>query len=115
MECTPSPFIKEIDRQYIKTTWQQMYAKEEPEKRTYHREPAFSDDFSSGDNFSQVATPVMNLKSGDTVRHFQFGQGVIESISGIGTSKQAVVKFNSVGKKKLMLQYAKLVKEVDEF
>jgi DNA helicase-2/ATP-dependent DNA helicase PcrA len=57
----------------------------------------------------------MNLKSGDTVRHFQFGQGVIESISGIGTSKQAVVKFNSVGKKKLMLQYAKLVKEVDEF
>ncbi len=51
-----------------------------------------------------------NLCVGDTVRHAIFGKGKIESISGFGSTKQAIVNFELVGKKQLMLQFAKLQK-----
>ncbi|MGH7475877.1 MAG: ATP-dependent helicase [Longimicrobiales bacterium] len=49
---------------------------------------------------------------GERVRHPQFGRGVIRELSGFGRELKAVVDFDSVGRKKVMVQYANLQKEL---
>ena len=71
----------------------------------------FFDDLasSSSDSYSQIEpdAPIM-IKSGMNVKHNQFGIGKVQMVSGEGEKKQAVVVFDSVGKKQLLLKYAKL-------
>ena len=64
---------------------------------------------SSSDSYSQIEpdAPIM-IKSGMNVKHNQFGIGKVQMVSGEGEKKQAVVVFDSVGKKQLLLKYAKL-------
>lgn len=50
---------------------------------------------------------------GSRVRHPQFGEGVVASVSGSGTSARVEVNFRGLGKKTLVLEYARL-KRVDE-
>lgn len=54
--------------------------------------------------------PIFSFNVGDNVRHSMFGKGRITGLSGEGSKRQAVVNFQSVGKKKLMLAFAKLEK-----
>jgi DNA helicase-2/ATP-dependent DNA helicase PcrA len=49
------------------------------------------------------------LTAGCRVRHPQFGDGVVVTITG-GMGARATVKFNSVGTKTLVLQYARLAR-----
>jgi DNA helicase-2/ATP-dependent DNA helicase PcrA len=49
---------------------------------------------------------------GERVRHPQFGRGVIRELSGFGQDIKAVVDFESVGRKKVVLRYANLQKEL---
>ena len=61
---------------------------------------------------SQV-TPKMNLFDGDIitgniVEHNRFGTGTVIGIEGKGPDKKAEIQFATAGKKKLLLQFAKL-------
>ncbi|GCD78489.1 DNA helicase [Thermaurantimonas aggregans] len=47
---------------------------------------------------------------GDRVYHQKFGYGKVLSVEGTGVNKKASVAFDQVGEKKLLLQYAKLIK-----
>ena len=47
---------------------------------------------------------------GDRVAHERFGQGTIVSLEGSGNSAKAVVDFQGVGRKTLLLSFAKLQK-----
>lgn len=47
---------------------------------------------------------------GDRVYHQKFGYGQVLSVEGTGVNKKASVVFDQVGEKKLLLQYAKLIK-----
>jgi len=49
-----------------------------------------------------------DLLAGNIVEHAKFGRGEVLQIEGIGNSKKAEIKFESVGNKKLLLQFAKL-------
>lgn len=49
---------------------------------------------------------------GERVHHPQFGSGVIRELSGFGPSTKAVIDFGSVGRKKVVLRYANLQKEL---
>ncbi len=49
-----------------------------------------------------------NLQAGMEVVHPKFGKGKILMIEGNGPNKKAIVFFNSVGKKNLLLRFAKL-------
>ena len=49
---------------------------------------------------------------GERVRHPQFGRGVIRELSGFGRDLKAVIDFESVGRKKIVLRYANLQKEL---
>jgi len=45
---------------------------------------------------------------GSFVEHNRFGKGEVLSLEGAGPNKKAEIKFGTVGKKKLLLQFAKL-------
>tara|TARA_B100000686_G_C16723251_1_gene936236 strand:- start:1315 stop:1725 length:411 start_codon:yes stop_codon:yes gene_type:complete len=46
---------------------------------------------------------LLGLKSGDQVTHRTWGEGVVISIRGEGERAEAMVKFTSVGEKRLLL------------
>jgi DNA helicase-2/ATP-dependent DNA helicase PcrA len=52
----------------------------------------------------------MGLRTGDDVRHGKWGEGVILEISGSGDRAEALVRFPSVGEKRLLLSWAPLEK-----
>lgn len=49
-----------------------------------------------------------NVVVGNIVEHNRFGTGEVLSLEGSGPNKKAEIKFGTVGKKKLLLQFAKL-------
>ncbi|CAN5836198.1 3'-5' exonuclease [soil metagenome] len=49
---------------------------------------------------------------GERVRHPQFGRGVIRELTGLGQELKAVIDFDSIGRKKVVLRYANLQKEL---
>ncbi|WP_339661566.1 UvrD-helicase domain-containing protein [uncultured Polaribacter sp.] len=49
-----------------------------------------------------------NVMVGNIVEHNRFGTGEVISLEGSGPNKKAEIKFGTVGKKKLLLQFAKL-------
>ncbi len=49
-----------------------------------------------------------NIVVGNIVEHNRFGRGEVLAIEGNGPNKKAEIKFGTVGKKKLLLQFAKL-------
>jgi len=57
------------------------------------------------DDYSQVPK---TLRVGSEVYHQQFGRGRVEMVVGTGPKTKVTVRFESVGRKQLMLQYANL-------
>ena len=49
---------------------------------------------------------------GERVRHPQFGGGTIRELSGFGSDLKAVIDFDELGRKKVVLRYANLQKEL---
>jgi DNA helicase II / ATP-dependent DNA helicase PcrA len=49
---------------------------------------------------------------GERVRHPQFGRGVIRDLSGLGQELKATIDFDGIGRKKVVLRYANLQKEL---
>jgi DNA helicase-2/ATP-dependent DNA helicase PcrA len=52
----------------------------------------------------------LGLRTGDDVRHGKWGDGVILEITGSGDKAEALVRFPSVGEKRLLLSWAPLEK-----
>ena len=108
----PSKFIGEISEHLIEyKTGGPAFQKAAPSKPLevkIIRQPFF-DDIPAEESFSQIPPPPMpKLRVGLKVRHAQFGVGTIQALTGEGAKAQALVYFPTVGKKHLMLQYAKL-------
>jgi DNA helicase-2/ATP-dependent DNA helicase PcrA len=60
-----------------------------------------------------LVSPKMNLFDGDIiagniVEHNRFGTGTVLGVEGKGPDKKAEIQFATAGKKKLLLQFAKL-------
>ena len=49
-----------------------------------------------------------NITIGNVVEHNRFGRGKVIGLEGNGANKKAEIQFGTVGKKKLLLQFAKL-------
>jgi DNA helicase II / ATP-dependent DNA helicase PcrA len=49
---------------------------------------------------------------GERVRHPQFGRGVIRELTGFGQDLKAVIDFDAIGRRKVVLRYANLQKEL---
>ena len=70
----------------------------------------FDDRLPQDDDFSQIPDDERKgaLKVGSRVRHELFGEGKVVNMTGVGESAQVEVQFPHVGRKKLVLRFAKL-------
>ena len=57
---------------------------------------------------SANATPSSSLRPGVRVEHERFGQGEVVSVEGVNENAKAVISFNNVGTKTLLLKFARL-------
>jgi DNA helicase-2/ATP-dependent DNA helicase PcrA len=73
--------------------------------------PRFDDDDGTWIDYSDAQEAPRFVK-GERVRHPQFGRGVIRELSGFGQDLKAVIDFDGIGRKKVVLRYANLQKEL---
>ena len=62
----------------------------------------------SGTRDSSSAT--LDLQVGQRVRHERFGVGEVLSLEGSGGDARAIIRFEDVGEKKMLLKFAKIQK-----
>ncbi|PWJ53746.1 DNA helicase-2/ATP-dependent DNA helicase PcrA [Dyadobacter jejuensis] len=118
--CEPSRFLLEVDKTYLNVT--RLLAGMDPtpasggstsfvrnltpRRPTEPRNvPAAKAHAPSGD-FKPSDTS--HLKAGDKVEHMKFGFGTVVKMDVDGTDRKAVVRFDGVGEKTLLLSFAKL-------
>lgn len=102
----PSKFISEIDKKFLKIETDE--SKFQSSNMDWKRG---SYNISYGNEYDQTEDGV--FKIGDKVLHPFFGVGWVEKIEGSASNTQALVLFESVGRKRLMLQYARLRRLTD--
>jgi DNA helicase II / ATP-dependent DNA helicase PcrA len=54
---------------------------------------------------------VLTLRGGERVRHPKFGVGKVLAVTGAGDRQEAMIQFEGVGAKKLLVKYANLLLE----
>ena len=81
--------------------------------RRRERSPRFDDDDGTGVYIDYTdAQDAPRFVKGERVRHPHFGRGVIRELSGFGADLKAVIDFEQAGRKKVMLRFANLQKEL---
>lgn len=121
--CEPSRFLEEIDRKYLRLGDKGLKRTAETAKTNVF-EPKEIPLRSPAAKLRQVQAPkqtaehvpsadfqpsdISNLKAGDKVEHQKFGFGEVKRLDTLGASAKAIVHFESVGEKTLLLSFAKL-------
>ena len=125
--CTKSSFLKEIPKQYFHATtdFYTQTTPTSPTQRTHtgkHAEnrSTFTPSPTSLVRLTkQTVNPSVThnqsmlqneLNISDIVEHDRFGLGTVIAVEGTGNSAKAVVDFEGVGQKTLLLSFAKLKK-----
>ncbi len=107
----PSPFLREIDADlfnHINASGEPAFAKTTFKEPTAKPQSYFSD-IPKEEFYSQIEPQSgFEFNIGDLVRHKQFGVGKVTGLAGAGMNRKATVNFSNIGKKQLLLQYAKL-------
>ncbi len=107
---SPSKFLSEIEKKYLET--KAGFPPEPKVNRITHPQGLFFENKKSSMKSNKATEPqVFDFSVGDRVEHSKFGEGKITGLKGEGNHRQAVVYFNGIGKKNLMLQFAKLQKK----
>ncbi len=137
IDCEPSRFLEEIDESYINLATPEFSPfvgddgmglgdlssgraatksparrrASSPRKNNTPRMPRRNlsrMDSVSGESGNYEA--LTDISTGEKVKHQRFGHGVIVDVEGSGANKKAIIKFENVGEKKLLLKFAKLEK-----
>ena len=133
--CTESSFLNDIPKRFFSGTSQVSASSSMKDNRTFASSPTTTQwqpkptlrptstlvslqqqlqrnsttNIKTASSTSQSAKE-LNLSVGDSVEHERFGIGVILTLEGAGNGAKAVVNFNGVGQKTLLLSFAKLKK-----
>ncbi|MGH7505372.1 MAG: 3'-5' exonuclease, partial [Longimicrobiales bacterium] len=127
LPCIPSSFLKPIPPQLV-----EMTCTREVERMRRYDEPtgwrrssggtgsagwrdnrADSGGASAGVYIDYTdAQDAPRFVKGERIRHAEFGRGVIRELTGFGRDVKAVIDFEGIGRKKLVLRYANLQKEL---
>lgn len=112
-----SRFVEEIDPQYILLPRSRKSAfpkpgvmpvsrvsRPAPERRPQQTHPPKP----QGPTMGNTPADINSIQVGMTVSHAKFGNGKVLTIEGSGDSRKAVIFFENVGQKQLMLKFAKL-------
>lgn len=103
----PSKFLSEIDKNYLVFNSQIEQPKQEYSYSPYDE----TNNSNAYNEYNQTQDSILNV--GCRVLHPFFGLGRVEKLEGFGSSLQALVLFETVGRKRLMVQFAKLKKLED--
>jgi DNA helicase-2/ATP-dependent DNA helicase PcrA len=120
--CSPSRFLHDLDTKFLEIKGGDVpaasgrfnkFADELPEIKLPHREireerlperKVVTENKPSVDGFAIMT----DLSVGMTVEHNLFGKGVVAAVEGEGSKASAVIEFNNLGTKRLILKYARL-------
>ncbi len=136
IDCEPSRFLEEIDEQFLEYLTpkapepsinrfvDQSIFGDAPKKVRFQkpiqrqrkeREASKNVTFTPPRNLKKVKQTNTNgnlfddnITVGNIVEHNRFGKGEVIALEGSGANKKAEIQFGTVGKKKLLLQFAKL-------
>jgi len=129
LACVPSSFLSPLPEELLdhRTTSNLARARQQSERRWRERVAAgsFGETFGRGAgavegdrepgglviDYSDAQDAPRFIK-GEVVRHPQFGRGTIRELSGFGHDLKAVIDFERVGRKKVIVRYANLQKEL---
>lgn len=123
--CEPSRFIDEVDARFLsfpgsrarrpggKPQEQSFRPGTEQafiEKAMRHKKLKKINNASAQDEnpLEQSQTPEADVRAGDEVMHERFGKGKVLNVEGAGSNRKATVFFQAVGKKQLLLKFARL-------
>jgi DNA helicase-2/ATP-dependent DNA helicase PcrA len=134
IDCIPSRFLRPIDERLVeyRTTPQLERSRLDHSIRDYGNRGSFGGRRSEsrsagassgtspfeGDDGRGVyidytdAQDVPRFVKGERVRHPQFGRGTIRELSGFGQDLKAAIDFDNAGRKKVVVRYANLQKEL---
>ena len=125
IDSKPSRFINELDEKHlekheISLTNKQysphnIYNKIRPKKKRMSNLTAQRfinskklTNIKQSQNITIHESNTSNIVNGMKVKHTQFGEGKVITISGEGNNKKATVFFNGIGQKQLLLKFARL-------
>lgn len=108
--CRPSRFITDINPMYIEEarSGSQIVSPETVNVRPQSLKRLRIDKDSVRQEKEHSSE--FGVSVGDRIRHERFGTGIIESIEGSADNTKATVSFDNVGKKQLLLKYARFEK-----
>lgn len=120
--CEPSRFLEEIPLKYIHTTEKAsvgsgIFKKEKPlfsslgTTKTSFTRPIVKKLTTAEVSQKQIGPEAMidDILEGKKVYHAKFGYGNVLMTEGRGQDKKAVIRFDTVGEKTLLLKFAKLI------
>ncbi len=130
MICSPSRFLQDIDEQYMKLpsdlpereatpAFRSPMQQSKPTWQPAESTPPHPNPSRQTRPLTRVANAINNttpspgddlsgLTVGARVEHKQFGLGEVVGIEGSGNNTKATIEFQHVGKKNLLLKYARL-------
>lgn len=134
IDCEPSRFLEELDENYLHThtpEFSPFMSPEEMNQMRQHDTPTAPRPAGSGPRRKPAANSpsprrrnlqrmdqasryegdfqhLPDVAAGQKVKHPRFGRGQISEIEGSGPNKKAIIDFENVGEKKLLLKFAKL-------
>ncbi len=136
IDCEPSRFLEEIDEQFLEyitpkrvESATNRFINEDifgdAPKKIRFQKPIQRRKIEKEQENKIIFTPPKNLKKvshtqpkanlfddkivvGNIIEHNRFGRGEVLNLEGTGANKKAEIQFGTVGKKKLLLQFAKL-------
>ncbi len=108
----PSRFVGEIDEVYLKKedlTRVNTVQRQVPAS-SYGSAGRFGGEFAKKPTFAASSQPASFIKFnvGDSVAHFQYGHGVVLSVTPMGSDLLYEIDFDKSGTKKMMATFAKL-------
>jgi DNA helicase-2/ATP-dependent DNA helicase PcrA len=123
--CEPSRFLKEIDEKYVHFSrtlqrsinpepatkpsgFQYVTKRPEPQRTAAISKPTSSPVASSSTPENFKPSDTTQIAVGQRVLHQKFGQGVVKRLDINGMERKAVIDFEQMGEKTLLLSFAKL-------
>ncbi len=125
INCEPSRFLDEIDKKYLDIVLPPNLNQGSHSDRQFLKkeDTGFGKGYGMNVGGKMMTKPIVNIQisanfavsdtsnlaEGNEVEHQRFGKGTVINMLDIGENRKAVIAFNQVGEKTLVLKFAKLM------
>ena len=119
---SPSSFLRPLPKELLKRRETEKYADRISSRRptdwsewlTRRQRGPEPGELTYDYSDTQEATVLPHIVEGCRVRHPRFGLGTVAQLDGVGLALKAVIDFEAVGRKKVVVRYANLEAENDD-